>query len=172
MKNQLDDEKLKCLNNKAFILNSLKRHEESIKVDEMILKEYKNNHASLARSMHNYIKMGEIEKAKSISEQLKSFFPEQAEGDYNELFCLLKEIIFPVENIKSDDVENQMQNKEINKQQQSGLTKMQRFKRVMYLSFFLVVMPVTVFVFAYYKNIKFVYTIFSSVRNFLFLKEK
>lgn len=138
----------------------------------MILKEHKNNHASLARSMHNYIKLGEIEKAKSISEQLKSFFPEQAEGDYNELFCLLKEIILPVENIKNDDVENQMQNKEIDKQQQSGLTKMQRFKRVMYLSFFLVVMPVTVFVFAYYKNIKLVYKIFSSVKNILFLKEK
>lgn len=176
LKSQLDDEKLKCLNNKAFILNSLKRHKESIEIDELILKENKNNHASLARTMHNYIKLGEFDNAKKISDQLKSLFPDQAEGDYNELFILLKEVLSPEahddENKrKSDDVENQMQNEDIAVKPKQEMTRFQKIRRIMYLSFFLVILPVSISVFAYYKNVKLFYSVFMSLKRVLFLKK-
>lgn len=176
LKSQLDEEKLKCLNNKAFILNSLKRHKESIEIDELIFKENKNNHASLARTMHNYIKLGEFDKAKNISDQLKSLFPDQAEGDYNELFTLLKEVIAPEihedENkIKTDDVENQMQNQDIGVKPKQEMTRYKKIKRIMYLSFFLIILPVSVSVFAYYKNLKIFYSVFMSLKRILFLKK-
>lgn len=78
------------MSTKAFLLNKKQKYEESIKLDDEILKEFPNNHSSIARKMHSYMQLNNLDKANEEKSNLIKNFNKDIVEKYEEYTLLLE----------------------------------------------------------------------------------
>lgn len=87
---ELDSNRLSALNTKALILNRLGKYQESLDLDKEILSQAKLNHQSIARSIHNNIRLNNLKSANIFANQLRTGFGKDIVDKYSEYFLILE----------------------------------------------------------------------------------